>query len=79
MPEDPIIKTRPIVSYSGNLLYGVAMLNDEGVMVGSVLIADFENREALDAWLEQEPYVTGKVWERIEVSHCQVGPSFLNC
>lgn len=61
---------------SGNLLYGVAMLDDSDQMCGSMLIAEFENRQELDRWLEEEPYVTGKVWERIEVIPCKVGPSF---
>ena len=63
---------------SGNLLYGVAMLTDEGKMCGSVLVAEFESRIALDQWLAIEPYITGKVWERVEVVPCKVGPSFQN-
>ena len=61
---------------SGNLLYGVAMLNSEGQMCGSMLVADFETRDDLEAWLAEEPYVTGKVWERVEIIPCKVGPSF---
>ena len=62
---------------SGNYLYAAAMLDEQGQMRGSMIVVDFETREDLDAWLENEPYVTGKVWERIEVQRCQVGPSFL--
>ena len=61
---------------TGNLLYGVAMLDDGGKMCGSMLVADFDSREELDRWLAEEPYVTGKVWERYEVIPCKVGPSF---
>ena len=60
----------------GELLYAVATLDDGGAMIGSVLILDVRSREALDEWLAQEPYVTGKVWERIDVQPCRVGPSF---
>ena len=63
---------------SGKLLYGVAMLNADGKMCGSVLVADFMDRQELDQWLLIEPYVTGKVWERVEVMPCKVGPSFQN-
>ncbi len=63
---------------SGNLLYGAAMLTHEGKMCGSALIAEFESREKLDEWLKVEPYVTGRVWERIEVIPAKVGPSFQN-
>ncbi len=61
---------------SGNLLFGVAILNSEGRMVGSVLVAEYPSRMELDAWLKTEPYVTGGVWQKIEISECRVGPSF---
>jgi len=61
----------------GKALYGVALLSDEGQMIGSIYIVDFESRAALDAWLAIEPYVTGEVWQRVEVTPCAVGPSFL--
>ncbi|GHO56549.1 YciI family protein [Ktedonobacter robiniae] len=61
---------------SGQQLFGVALLNEHEKMIGSVIVCDFSTREELDAWLAKEPYVTGKVWERIEVLPCHVGPSF---
>ncbi|MDP2359212.1 MAG: YciI family protein [bacterium] len=62
----------------GRHLYGVALLDEAGQMTGSVLIVDYPSRAELDAWLAEEPYVTGKVWERIVVSPCRVGPAFLD-
>ena len=62
----------------GRHLYGVAMLDEAGRMTGSVLIVDYPSRAELDAWLAVEPYVTGKVWQRIEVRLCRVGPSFID-
>lgn len=63
---------------AGKMLYGAAILNDDGKMAGSALICDFESREELDEWLKVEPYVTGEVWKKIEVTRCKVGPSFEN-
>lgn len=60
----------------GKALYGVALLDEKGDMRGSVYIMDFPSREELDKWLETEPYVVNKVWEKIEVIPCKVGPSF---
>jgi uncharacterized protein len=60
----------------GNVLYGVALLDAKGKMTGSVYIMDFPTRKELDEWLKKEPYVTGKVWEKIKVKPCKVGPSF---
>jgi uncharacterized protein YciI len=60
----------------GKALYGVAILDEKDKMVGSVYICDFESREELDQWLKEEPYVTGNVWQNIEIEKCKVGPSF---
>ena len=62
---------------SKNFLFAAAMLNDAGNMCGSTMIVDFENRAALDKWLEEESYVKGNVWERVEVIECKIPPMFL--
>lgn len=62
---------------AGSMLFGTAILDDGGQMIGSMLVLDFPSRAELDAWLEVEPYVVGDVWRRIEVQACRVGPSFL--
>src|SRR5262245_29234075 len=56
----------PLVE-AGTILVGGALLDDQGDMVGSVLLTDFESPEAFDAWIENDPYVTGGVWKDIEV------------
>lgn len=43
------------------------LLDDEGKMKGSVIILDLPDREALDRYLANEPYVVEQVWEKIEV------------
>ena len=48
------------------------LLDDEGKMKGSVLIMDFQNREELDNYLANEPYVQEHVWEKIEVERLNV-------
>lgn len=62
---------------SKNFLFAAAMLNEEGNMCGSTIIVDFEDRAALDKWLEEEAYVKGNVWERVEVTECKIPPMFL--
>jgi len=52
---------------AGSLKAGGAILDDAGRMIGSVSIADFPDRAALDHWLATDPYVTGGVWQKIEV------------
>jgi uncharacterized protein YciI len=62
---------------AGKMLYGAAILDDAEKMIGSILICDFDSRQELDDWLKIEPYVTGNVWQNIEVKPCKVGPSFV--
>jgi len=63
----------------GEQIIGAAMLNDAGKMYGSVQIMDFPDRAALDEWLKREPYVSGKVWEKIEIIPCKVPDTFAHC
>jgi uncharacterized protein YciI len=60
---------------AGHALYGAALVED-GKMVGSMLVIDYESREALEEWLAEEPYITGKVWDEISISECRVAPAF---
>lgn len=60
---------------TGRWLYAAALLNDEGNMTGSVIVCDFESEEALRReWLDTEAYVTGNVWESVEVTRAAVAP-----
>ncbi len=61
----------------GALIFGSAILNDAGKMIGSMLVCDFESRAALDDYLKTEPYVTGDVWRRVEVLPAAVPPALL--
>ncbi|HEY9679243.1 MAG TPA: YciI family protein [Drouetiella sp.] len=61
----------------GTFLYAAAMLDDEGKMIGSTVICDFESRAELDAWLKKEPYIVGDVWKTVDITPCKVLPSCL--
>jgi len=60
----------------GHIYCAAALLDDAQRMVGSIFICDFPSREELDAWVQNDPYVTGNVWDTIEVTPCAVGPFF---
>ncbi|WP_128545944.1 YciI family protein [Larkinella soli] len=51
----------------GHFILGGALLDPAGKMIGSMMLLDFENEAQLDDWLQNEVYVTGKVWERIDI------------
>jgi uncharacterized protein len=52
---------------SGEFLFGGAILNEKGEMIGSVIVYDFPDRQSLDEKLKTEPYITGGVWKNIEI------------
>lgn len=60
----------------GKMLIGAALLDDDGKMIGSSIIAEFEDQDALEEWLENEPYVKGDVWQEVNVTPCQLGAAF---
>ncbi|MCR4600125.1 MAG: YciI family protein [Clostridia bacterium] len=55
-----------------HILCGGGMLDDEGKMIGSALIVEFDDRAALDEYIANEPYVQEHVWERIEIERMNV-------
>lgn len=68
------IKTRPHhlvdakdLKEKGNFIIGGAILNDDGKMIGSVMVLQFETDEELEAWKKDEPYITQNVWETVDI------------
>ena len=62
---------------AGNYHMGVALLDENGKMCGSVMILEYPSRKELDEWLKNEPYILNKVWETWDIKECKIGPSFL--
>ena len=58
-------------------LYGGAILDENEKMIGSSVVVDFQSREAVEEYLKMEPYVTGNVWQDIEVKPYKVAPLFM--
>ena len=54
-------------NHKQHMIMGVATLDDQGNMNGSVMVVDFPSREALDAWLKSEPYIVQDVWRDVSV------------
>ena len=54
------------------MLLGGAMMDEQGKMIGSVMVVDFPDRAALDAWLKSDPYSTGGVWKSLEIKSFRV-------
>lgn len=60
---------------AGKLLYAVALI-EGGKMKGSVMVFDFPTEAEFNEWKANEPYITGKVWDSVEVSECAIPPIF---
>lgn len=57
---------------NGNFVIGGAMLNEEGKMIGSTMVLQFNSEEELNAWKQDEPYITQRVWETVDVKPFRV-------
>lgn len=51
----------------GEFISGGAILDDNGKMIGSMILYEFPDRAALDERLKTEPYITTGVWQNIEI------------
>lgn len=60
----------------GELRHAAALLDAQGAMCGSVMVLSMPSREALDAWLAEEPYLLQKVWASYELHAASIGPAF---
>ena len=59
---------------NGKLLFAAGLLNEQGQMIGSNMIMDFDSKSELDEYLKNEPYVKGNVWEKIKMFPAKVAP-----
>jgi len=56
-----------VLKANGHFILGGALLDGAGKMIGSMMVIDFESEAQLNEWLPNDPYVMGRVWERIDV------------
>jgi uncharacterized protein len=56
-----------ILKKTGKFLVGGAILDENGKMIGSMIVYDFPDRYALEEWLKEEPYLTTGVWEKMDI------------
>jgi len=56
-----------LLKKAGEFLCGGAILDDDGKMIGSMIVYDFPDMQSLKECLKDEPYITGGVWEKTEI------------
>ena len=76
--RDAHLKIAKEMADNGKWLYAAAIINEKEQMTGSVIICEFDSKESLKKeWLDNEPYILGKVWEKVEIMRAQVPKLFL--
>ncbi|MBS7778335.1 YciI family protein [Acidovorax sp. CCYZU-2555] len=61
-----------VLAAQGGFISGGGVLDASGKMVGSNAHFSFADRASFDAWLEAEPYILQRVWEKIEISEVRL-------
>lgn len=65
----------------GKVILGGAIFDSEDTatrkMIGSAIICDFPSQEALrQEWLDKDPYITNRVWGKIDIKPYAIAPGF---
>ena len=58
----------------GRFLSGGAILDDNEKMIGSTLHLEFPDKASLLEQIQKDPYISGKVWENIDVKAARFVP-----
>jgi uncharacterized protein len=53
---------------AGHILFAGSTLSEDGVMKTSVIVGDFVDRAAVEAWVQAEPYVANGAWAEVDIS-----------
>lgn len=56
-----------LLKKAGKFLFGGAILDDNGKMIGSMIVYDFPDRQSLEEKLKDEPYLIKGVWKKTEI------------
>ena len=64
--EEHLERVQPAVG-SGFVRLGGALLNNDGTMIGSAMLLEADSEEEVRAFINQDVYTTGGVWQSYEV------------
>jgi len=86
--DDPDALNRRMAARDGHMAYSemavktgeqviaAAMLGQDGNMNGSVMIVEFDDIDGVKGWLDKESYITGNVWQDVQIIPCKIPPAF---
>ncbi len=52
----------------GVFILGGALLNEENGMTGSLIIVALPDKQSVESWIQEDPYVVNKVWNEITIT-----------
>ena len=64
--EEHLLKIE-VMKNRGECLAGGAILNDNGKMIGSMIIYEMPDKASLDEKLKDEPYLISGVWQKVDI------------
>jgi uncharacterized protein len=64
--EEHLLKIS-LLKKKGEFLVGGAILDDNGKMIGSMIVYDFPDKKSLEEVLKDEPYITHGVWVQTKI------------
>jgi uncharacterized protein len=71
--RDAHLKNAATLFEHGKLIFASALLDENEKMNGSIMFCDFPSEEAVhEEWLKNEPYITGKVWDKIIIKRAKI-------
>jgi hypothetical protein len=56
-----------VLKKAGEFLFGGAILDENGTMIGSMILYEYPDRASLDRQLKNEPYITEGVWVKFDI------------
>ena len=56
----------------GHVICAGGMTGEDGNLMGSFLVMEFDSEEELNEYLKTEPYMTGDVWKDISIEDVNV-------
>ena len=65
---------KPLVDL-GLLIIGGALLDDDGRVIGSAAVLDFDSVAEVEEWFHQDPYFRGNVWRSIDILPFRIADS----
>jgi uncharacterized protein YciI len=61
-----------VTKADGGFVIGGAKLDETGKMIGSMIVINAETEEAAREWAQNDPYITGNVWETVDIQPFRV-------